>query len=144
MAILDLVTDTKKAAAPVCVKVNGSDYPLTSPHDLSVINLKSLERLGYLFVKETTDDEAAEATRLLARICRAVLTTLPDDVHAAMTDAQRFLVLQAFTTLRRDPRTASRPTGATSTRATSTSPSTGGRSRRASNGSTAAAIQKAG
>lgn len=127
---LVLVTSLEPAPRPVVV-IDGESHQLAAPEDLTVVQIKDLERLGLLLMKaDTTPEEAAEADRRLLSVCRAILPA-SDEVHARLKPFQRLQVLTSFTTLR--PRQTTSPKAGAPAR-----PSTGGTSRRGSNGSTAA------
>lgn len=125
------------------VRIDGTLYPLRHRDALSLLQAKRLERqaprVGALLQQDDlTEAEAAEASTLLAAICRAVLDA-PEDVHQRLTDMTRLEVMHAFMQLRMTTR--AQVGGAPA--ATSPTRSTGAKRSRASSGSTAA-IRKAG
>jgi hypothetical protein len=118
--ILNLDTLTTRAI----VKIAGTSYEVRNLEELPILGYRRLEhqraRLTDLMVKadaaETVEAaEAHEISQLLDRMCRQILDA-PDAVLAALTDLERFAVLDFFYELRamRTPT----PVGAIETSAT--------------------------
>lgn len=130
--VLDFSTAPTETAH---VAIDGVLYPILHPDQLSIAQIKRMEReapeLGRLMqLDELTPEQEAEIDRLLQSACATVLEA-PEDVRARLSDAQRIAVIEAFTQLR-----TAKPQATGAMRAASRS--TGANTSPDSNGSTAA------
>ena len=95
--VLDLDTLTERDT----VSVDGVHYELTNPGELSLVDHHRCGKWGARVEQlynggAVTDEAVAELSHLLDLLCRLVLRTVPDEVHARLTDVQRLQVAQAF------------------------------------------------
>ena len=79
------------------VRIDGIEYELLSPDEVSILDFKRLVRPGARMVEiealpEPTAEEKAEYDRILDRQCRQVLLA-PDEVHQRLKGAQRDQIL---------------------------------------------------
>ena len=100
--ILNLDTLAERAV----VRVDGADYELLNPGELSVLDFhkigKRAERVETMLKQESdlSEGQVAELTEALDALCRIVLRA-PSEIHQRLTDMQRLQVSQAFTDLQR-------------------------------------------
>lgn len=112
------------------VRIDGIEYELLSPDEVSILDFKRLVRPGARMVEiealpEPTAEEKAEYDRILDRQCRQVLLA-PDEVHQRLKGAQRDQILAAFLELRTQWKIRLRATGAKPEAATSEPAADGG------------------
>jgi hypothetical protein len=104
------------------VRIDGVDYELLSPNEVSVLDYRRLTRPGVRMVEienlaDPTPDEKAEYERILDTQCRQILLA-PDEVHARLRSAERDRILATFLRLRERWMRQVTQTGATPAAAT--------------------------
>jgi hypothetical protein len=98
VALLDLDTLVERQF----ITIDGAPFSLRSPSELSVIESHRFGRWGQRIEALTGEDgEAAEAEldALVAKVSRAVLVDVPDDVFDKLPGAQRWAIIDLFTGL---------------------------------------------
>ncbi len=98
--ILDLDTLIKR---PI-IKIDGVNYEIISPDELSVLDHHRLMEQGkrldaLLSASEMGEEDEAEIKKLLVKITDWIMVGVPPEVRAKLTDAQRMDVGQVFTAL---------------------------------------------
>lgn len=99
--LIDLDTMTESLSL---VTINGTKYPIRPKDLLSLREQKLCIRLGNrfdeLFERQAplTDEEEAEMVGALDQLTRMVLTA-PDEIHRALNDFQRRVIVETFTQL---------------------------------------------
>lgn len=98
MAILREIS-TK--AEPDLVRIDGVDYPLADPGALSALESAQLRRRGKVLTTQAqddlTDDQAKAIDSALAEIFALVAPSIPAEVAAKLTPANKAAVIEAFT-----------------------------------------------
>ena len=86
------------------VRIDGADYELLNPGELSRSDSRELaeigRRLDVLMLDQGSEEQAAAVTAAIDTFCRRVLRA-PAEVHARLSDTQRLEITQAFTNLLR-------------------------------------------
>lgn len=96
--LLDLDT---LIARPV-ITIDGVEYEIRSPGELSVVESHRFGRWGNRIDALTAEDGAkaeAELTALIASTARAILIDVPDDVFDRLSGANRWAIIDLFTGL---------------------------------------------
>lgn len=98
MAILREIS-TK--AEPDLVRIDGVDYPLADPGALSALESAQLRRRGKVLTTQAqddlTDEQATAIDSALAEIFALVAPSIPAEVAAKLTPANKAAVIEAFT-----------------------------------------------
>lgn len=97
--LLDLDTITDR---PV-IAIDGETYAIRSPGELSVVESHRFGRWGKR-IEELADQDGdaaeAELDALVAKVCKAILVDVPDEVFGKLPGAQRWAIIDLFTALR--------------------------------------------
>lgn len=96
--LLDLDTLVER---PV-IAIDGATYQIRSPGELSVVESHRFGRWGNrIDALAAEDGEAAEAelTELIAKVAKAILVDVPDDVFDKLSGANRWAIIDLFTGL---------------------------------------------
>lgn len=97
--LLDLDTLVERP----CITIDGERYAIRSPGELSVVESHRFGRWGKRIEElDGEDGDAAEAEldALVAKVCKAILVDVPDDVFAKLPGTQRWAIIDLFTALR--------------------------------------------
>ena len=131
-ALLELTTLIER---PV-IAIDGQRYEILSPDELSITDSARFEQWGRQLMKVQTGDldgeNAGEISGILTKLTDWIMVGVPEDVREKLSDAKRLQVAEVFTTLFRRPATVK------AAKQKKASRRTGAKSRRGSNGSTAA------
>lgn len=98
--VLDMQTLVERPT----IALNGEEYEILSPQELSVVDYHRFERMGRsidrLHAKsKLTKKEEERLTGLVAELSDRIMVGVPDEVRASLKDSHRLAVIEAFTNL---------------------------------------------
>lgn len=97
-ALLDLDTLVERHF----ITIDGVAYDLRSPGELSVADSQRFGRWGKRIEAlqlDETDAGLAELEELVAKVAKAILIDVPDEVYAGLSGTQRWAIIDLFTGL---------------------------------------------
>jgi len=96
----EIKTLPEKLIDEIAVNIDGQQFFVRNPDAIPALDHmyidRSIRRFGALLEKdENTDDEKAEVSRILKRICGAILDA-PSEEQAKLNDQQRLKIVDFF------------------------------------------------
>lgn len=95
--LLDISTEAPEV---LTVRINGTEFPLADPTEMELSTHLAMDRCRARLVALATADPTAEDMRALRAVAdemvRAILPTVPDEVHKALRDEHRVAIMNTY------------------------------------------------